>query len=510
MNFLNALAEFSQDYLLNLLGALAILVVGWLVAWFLSVLVRRTLSRTRLHRKVAEDVTGMDTEDGSRIDRWVANTVFVLLMVFVLIAMFEALMLQSITAPLSQMLQVVLDYAPRIAGALLVVLGAWLLATLLHAGLSKGLGILHLDQRVEQSGVETGGAPLSQTIANTVYWLVFLLFIPAVLGVLQLEGLTGPVEGMVNKILGYLPNIALALLILAIGWFLARLIQNVVTQLLSSAGFDRFAERNRVTEVLGKGHSASSVVGVLVHALILLPVAVAALNALNVPAVTEPARHMLDLILAAIPAVLAAALVLLVAYFGGRLGGTLAERVLGSIGFDRLLPKLGLQTEEVPQTGGRTPSQVVGFLVLVAVMLFGTMEALALLQFGNLAELLQELIAFFGQIIMGLIIIGIGLYLANLTASTVRTSATANADWLARIAQIAIIVLTTAIGLQQMGLADQVINLAFGLALGSVAVAAAVAFGLGGRELASQQLERWMSSGGSGSRKGSSSKGSGS
>jgi hypothetical protein len=65
---------------------------------------------------------------------------------------------------------------------------------------------------------------------------------------------------------------------------------------------------------------------------------------------------------------------------------------------------------------------------------------------------------------------------------------------LALAGRIAILVLSGAMALRQMGLANEIVNLAFGLLLGAIAVAVALAFGLGGRDIAARQLERWQKS----------------
>jgi hypothetical protein len=186
---------------------------------------------------------------------------------------------------------------------------------------------------------------------------------------------------------------------------------------------------------------------------------------------------------------------LAVSYFAARIAGKLVSQLLQAVGFDQVLVRLGLETREVPETGGRTPSQVAGYLVVVAVLLFATMEALALLEFGNLAGLIEQLLVFFGEILMGVVVIGVGVFLANVAATTIRASQAWQADRLALITRIAVIALAGAMGLQQMGLADQIISLAFGLLLGAVAIAAAVAFGLGGRDLAARELDRWIGGG---------------
>jgi cytochrome bd-type quinol oxidase subunit 2 len=127
-------------------------------------------------------------------------------------------------------------------------------------------------------------------------------------------------------------------------------------------------------------------------------------------------------------------------------------------------------------------------------MLFASIEALRLLGFGSVAELVTSFAAFAGQVILGLIVFAIGLYLANLAAKTIKASGAAQAGMLALAARVSILALAGAMALRQMGLANEIINLAFGLLLGAVAVAAALAFGLGGRETASRELEAWVKS----------------
>jgi hypothetical protein len=124
-------------------------------------------------------------------------------------------------------------------------------------------------------------------------------------------------------------------------------------------------------------------------------------------------------------------------------------------------------------------------------MLFASVEAAGLLGFENMAQLLANLLEFVGRVGVGLVAFGVGLYLANLAASTIRASGNPQAGLLATAARIGILVLAAAIALRQMGLANEIIEVAFALLLGSIAVAFAIAFGLGGRDLAAKQIEEW-------------------
>ncbi|HKZ16492.1 MAG TPA: mechanosensitive ion channel, partial [Geobacteraceae bacterium] len=313
----------------------------------------------------------------------------------------------------------------------------------------------------------------------------------AILSTLGLEGLLRPVQGMLNKILDFLPNLFTAILIGLIGWLVARFMQRVVTNLLEALGADRLSERVHLASVLGK-QKLSGVLGLIVYILILIPILVAALQTLKLDAVTEPASRMLEMILAALPNIFAAALILVISYVIGRVVAGLISNLLEGIGFNGILARLGIGREI--SEGSWTPSSVMGYLVLVGIMLFALIEAADQLGFTMLSGIFSQFTVLAGHIFMGLIIFAIGLFLANLVFNTILATATAQSRVLAVSAKIAILVLAGAMALRHMGLADEIINLAFGLILGAIAIAVAIAFGIGGREIAGRELNEWISS----------------
>jgi hypothetical protein len=491
--FLERMAQLVGGYIPNLIAALAILIVGWLVALILSAIVRGVLRRTTLDDRLARWVMGEEAAEGIKVERQIGRGVYYLIMLFVLIAFFQTLGLTIITEPLNRLLVQVFQYAPRLLGAGLLLLIAWIVASALRLVISRVLTAAKIDERLgSEAGLEEEKrVPLAQTLGNAVYWLIFLFFLPAVLSALELEGLLQPVQGMINQILGFLPNIFAAGLILAVGWFIARIVQRIVTNLLAAAGTDRLSERVGLAPVLGE-QRLSGLLGLVVYVLILIPVLIAALNALALEAITQPASNMLNVILDAVPAIFAAILVVVIAYVVGRVVAGLITNLLAGIGFNTILARLGLGKE--PGEGERTPSEIVGYLVLVGIMLFAAIEASRVLGFVLLADLVTQFTAFAGQVILGLIIFAIGLYLANLAAKTVQASGAAQAGLLALASRVSILVLAGAMALRQMGLANEIINLAFGLLLGAIAVAVALAFGLGGREAAAREVEGWLQS----------------
>lgn len=486
----NQIYQLMGGYLPFLLGAIVILIVGWLAAWFISSLIRGIVRKTSIDKKIVAWSTGEKSDVKVDIPKWTGKLVFWILMIFVLIAFFQTLQLTLVTEPLNKFLSQLFEFAPQLFGALILILIAWLLATVVRLLIVKTLNASKINEKLSDK-IETEGGKgvsISKPLGDTAYWLIFLLFLPAILSALKLEGLLAPVQGLLNEILSYLPNILSASVILVVGWFVAKIISRVVTNLLAAVGIDNLGEKVGF-ETLSKEKRLSSVLGTIVFILILLPIVVAALNALQIDAVTRPASNMLNQILVALPSIFVAALILAVSYFVGKLISGFVSNLLSGLGFDKFFIKLGFKKFAEETT--YSPSNVVGYIVLISIILFAFTEAFALLKFNFLSDLVNQFILFGSQILLGLVILGFGLFLANLAFEAIKTSGTKQSSLLALITRIAIIVLSVAMALRQMGLANEIITIAFGLILGAIAIAAAIAFGIGGRDLAAKKLADW-------------------
>ncbi len=479
------LTSSTELYLPRLLGAVVILIIGWIIALIAGAVVRGILRRTGLDEKLAGWLFGERRASQMDLARSTGKAVFYLVMLFVLVAFFQALGLTMLIEPINNLLNQVFVFIPQLVGAGVLLLIAWIIATVLRRVVAKALEVAKVDQRL--GGEEGEPVPVTGPVSEAVYWLILLLFLPAILGALSLGGLLDPVRGMMDKVLGFLPNLLTAGLLIIVGWFVSRLGQRIVTNLLAAVGTDQLSERVGLATALG-AQKLSGILGVVVQTFILIPVAIAALDALALEALTEPTSAMLSQLLGALPNIFAAVLVVAIAYVIGRLVSGMVTNLLAGMGFDNLPPKLGLGQEGIE---GLMLSAAVGYLAMVAIIFFAAMEAFALLGFAWVGELLSFFIVFAGHILMGLLILGIGLYLANLVALGLKKTGTAHATLLSMTARVAILVLTGAMALRQMGLANEIINMAFGLLLGALAVALALAFGLGGRDLAARQLQEW-------------------
>lgn len=510
-NIPNPLSNLPVEFnpVLDLAFAVAILIVGYLIALLAEFLTKKILHTTNLDNKLSRWIVGTSSDQKSPpIERWISSGVFWVIMIFVLVGFLDKLKLTGASQPLMMLLSQITIYVPKILGAAGLLLLAWGLATISKILTSRTLGVLQLDQRLDQEIGDSSGSQLnlSETLANALYWFIFLLFLPSVLGTLGLEGTLKPIQEMLNNILSILPNILAAVLIGMSGWLIAQIVRRLVTNLLTATGLDRFGLQFGMTSSAG-GHTLSGLMGTVIYVLVLIPTAIASLNALKIEAISLPAVSMLTQILNTIPQIFTAIVILAMAYFLGKFVADLVSNILAGIGFNNVFDWLGIESKSTDHSSAekaetltgsetiipeRTPSEIVGIVVLVAIMLFATVTATDVLKLNALTVIINQLIVICGKVLMGVIIFGIGLYFANLAFNIIASSRTSQARMLGNTARISILALVSAMALQQMGIATDIVNLAFGLLFGAIAVAIALAFGLGGRDIAAQMIREWL------------------
>ena len=462
----------------NVLGALGILILGWIVALVVRAGIRKGLGMLNVNQRLRSTTgTTMDVEGGTAVG------IYYLILLLVLVAFFNALHLEMVSGPLGTLVDQVMAFVPKLVAGGILMLIVWIIATVLRTLVSKALQSTSMDEKLSAGA---GVRPISANLGNVVFWLVVLLFLPAILGTLGINGLLVPVQNMVNEMLSMLPNIFGAVLIGVAGWFLAKIVRDLVSNLLTAAGTDRLGEQIGLRGTMSLSH----LLALVVYILILVPAVVAALQALEIEVITGPATDMLNTVMSAVPDIFAAAIILGIAFAISRLVSQIVASLLGGLGFDALPEKLGLGQAFTGQT---TPSSVVGKVLAFFIMLFAVVEAANQLGFHQVSELVTMFIEFGSQVLLGSAIIAIGFWLSNLAYETIIRVHGANSGGVANIARFAILGLVLAMGLRAMGLANEIVNLAFGLTLGAIAVAVALSFGLGGREAAGKQMEHWLS-----------------
>ena len=508
--FFNQISSELGTFLPSLLGAILIMIVGWIVATIAATAAKQLLSRTDWDNRIYTYFTGSSIGARPPTEKWVAAIVFWVIMIFALVAFFSALKLTAVSQPLNQFLDVIFDFLPQLISAAGLALVAWLIATGCKLLLVRVLEPMKLDDRLAEASQDGEGRspfPLNETLGTALYWLIWLLFLPAILGVLQLEGVLQPIQNLLDTILGALPNIITAGFVLGVGWLVATLVRKILVGFLQSVGTDRIGAKVGLSET-EEGTKLSDLLGLLAFVLILVPIIVAALEELAIEAISSPAIAMLNQFMTALPQVFTAAVLLVVFFVIGRFLSEIVTDLLTGFGFDNVLNWLGLSTptslpptlttgagegeaEPAGELPVRTPSQLAGTVVLVLIMMFASVMAAEVLALGNVTEIARAILRVFVRILSGVAIFGVGLYLANLASNLLASAGSGQARIMGQVAKVAIIILVSAMALQHIGVAESIVTRAFTLFLGAIAVAVAIAFGWGGREIAAEKIRAW-------------------
>ncbi|MEA1016035.1 mechanosensitive ion channel [Sphingosinicella sp. LY1275] len=387
------------------------------------------------------------------------------------------------------------EWVPRILGAIAILVIAYILARAAKWAVAKMVDRIPALQRHNEA---EPGKTLGSLIGDVAFWLILLVGILLALQPLGLSQVLEPVRELTTNTFAFIPNVIAAGLIFFIGLVIAKIARRIVEGSLLAANADGWLRRTGLVETAGTAPAApagaptavttgrasiSRSVGMVVFFLIMIPVTIAALEALKIAAISEPATEMLRTILDAIPNVLGAAILIAIGFFLGKLAKQAVEQLLPSLGFDRAISALGFSAEST------TPSRTVGTIVLFAILIFFAIKAAELLDSAIIAMMLAQVLELGSRILFGTGIILGGVIIARIVSNLVSGAGTEG--WLPAILKWSIIALAVAMGLRFMGLANEIVIIAFGSIIGSAAVACALAFGLGGRPTAHKLLERW-------------------
>ncbi|BCX12002.1 MAG: hypothetical protein KatS3mg067_0940 [Thermosynechococcus sp.] len=490
--------------LVQIIIALALLFIGWIVATILARVTRSILKRLRLDEWLSQFLGGNEALRSLSPTAILSGVVFWIIFLLGVVAFLDALRLTTVSQPLNAFLNQIFSFLPKLGVAILLLDLAWVVATISKMLVTQSARSLNWDRSLplesgkEGTQEETPTMSVAEMLGNTLYWFVFLFFLPLILGVLNLEGSLQPVQNLLNDILGTLPFIFKAVIIAIVGWFIARIVRSLVINLMTAMGIQRIGQRLGLGQA-SLGESLATVIGTIIYVLILIPTAIASLEALQIQAITAPATAMLNEVLTALPRIFTATIILILAYVIGRFVAEIVQNFLQTIGFDQVLVWLGI--ESLPATAvepverpahWRRPSEVVGIVTLVGTILFGAIAAVEVLDIPALTAFVSALMVILGRVLVGILILAVGLYFANLAFRMLTASGTSQARFLGQAARIAIMTFVGAMALQHMGVATSIVNLAFGLLFGSIAVAIALAFGLGCRGIAAAQVEEWI------------------
>ncbi len=479
--FLEELKELViRSNLPGIIGAAVVLLIGWLIALWVSELAAKaavSCSKLRKHLPGGDEENDLDSAGkmAGRISYWIV-------MILVLLGCMSLLHLEYAAIPLREFLIIVAKYLPNIAGALLLVVIARITAGIVRAGVRKIM--LHtLSGKVDEKkwGIEYSKS--SEISVQAAGFIVYLFFLPAILNALQIYGITAPLQAMFAVVLIYLPRVIAALAILLIGLWAAKIIRRGVSAALNAMKLDEAGELFGFKKF--SGERFSKLCGYTVWVLVAIPVVIAALTALNIAALTQSISGFLNILLAGAGNIIGAILILFGTYLIGKVAEQAVSRLSSSAGLDNFWKKLGIANERFPEF---TLSAAAGKIAVITVWILGSVAACEILHFTQLSGIIRKFAYFGGNLILSVIVLLIGISLARFTGRLIGEKIGKTMNY---AIQAAVIIFTLALALSNLKIGQAVVEITFAMVLGALCLAGGLAFGLGGREFAAGVLEKW-------------------
>lgn len=484
--FQNIWKMVVESNVLNIVWGLLVLLIGWLVAVVAAGQAVKLVDKFALNKKIEECLPEGTELPQSNIGKFIGRIVYYLILLLAILGCLTALKLTQAAEPIKDFVGTLTAYAANIIGAAVLAFIAWLVATALKYGATTAMRTMDFDKKFAAHVETKDGKPVSEIVAGIVYWVVLLFFLPSILRALKINGITDPIQQMFTKVLEYIPNLIAAAAILFVGLLAAKIVRRAVTGLILISRLDELGKNVGVSKVFGdKG--ISSMVGIVAYVLVAIPVIISSLTALRIQALSNSVAGFFNKILNATGDILGAALLIFLAFLvGGFVSGIVAQ-ILENFGFNKLMATLGFAPKSEDKSS--LPSVVVGRISFIAIIFFALIMASDILDFDTFSALLRTFLVFGGNIIIGIIVLLVGIYLSNIAAEAVKGK---GSEALSMIVRIAVLVFTGAIAINNMNIGGAIVEMAFMLLLGAVCIAVALAFGLGGRDIASRKLEDWI------------------
>lgn len=371
------------------------------------------------------------------------------------------------------------DVIPGVFGALIVLIIGFMLAGIVSRIVKRILKKTSIDERLALK-LNTSFR-IDHFIGKMAYYLVILLTLLVVLNLLGVDSVLTPLQDMLGEFLGFIPNIIAGGIIAFAGYILAQIgseASGFIAQRIEGYG-DRVGINTGSIQV-------SKIVKQFVFVIIFIPILIIALDTLDMSAISEPATAMLGTMLDAIPSILAAALYLALFYVVGKFVTSFIAELLANVGMDDFSKNMGMSSI----LGSTKLSSATGSILFFFIMFTGIIAAVDTLELTQVSEILSLVFTIAGKVFFGVIVLLAGVFISNIAVKALSNSA--DNKWMIPIARFAILGIFLAFSLHTMGIAESIVNLAFGLTLGAIAVAFALSFGLGGREAAGKQMQHFF------------------
>lgn len=315
---MDALEKFLDSILEqvpNFIYAIVLLIIAFIAAKIVKSLVTKLLKAVKAEAFLSK-LGVKDTATNSSIE-FVAKLAYFVTFLLFLPGVLDKIGMHSVSSPITNMVDSFLGFIPKLVSAGIIVAVGIFVANIVKELLVPVLKALKVDSLQEKAGIAAAETTtFSSVIANAVYGLIILVVVTSALDKLEIAAISGPANDIVATIFSVIPDLLLAIIIIALGIFIAKLVATLLQSLLASVGADSLIEK--VTGNASNKVSLSKLISSVVQYVLVIMFLVQGINVLKLPVLTGVGSS----IIGYMPAVLSVVLIVAIGVFAANTAET--------------------------------------------------------------------------------------------------------------------------------------------------------------------------------------------
>ncbi len=292
----------------NVVYAIILLIIAFIAAKIVKSIVTKLLKAVNAESFLSK-LGVKDTATNSSVE-FVAKLAYFVTFLLFLPGVLDKLGMQSVSSPITNMVKDFLGFIPKLVAAGVIIAVGVFVANIVKELLVPVLKAIKVDALQEKAGIKTAeNTTLSSIIANVLYGVIILIVVTSALDQLGIAAISEPAGAIVSTIFAMIPNVLGAIVIIAVGVFIAQLVAKLLENLLAGVGADTLVEK--VTGAPAKKVVLSKVIATVVKYVLVIVFIVQGINVLNLPILTTIGAA----IIGYMPAALSAVIILAVGIF---------------------------------------------------------------------------------------------------------------------------------------------------------------------------------------------------
>lgn len=311
MNIVDEIASFFRTILHGIPGvlyALLLLIVAFAAATIVKALIGKLLKAIKIEALLSK--AGVNENATKNASEFLGKLAYFVTFLLFLPAVLDKLGMQSVSSPIIVLANSFLAFVPKLIGAGIIVAVGVFIANIIKELLIPVLKAVKVDTLQEKAGIEASEtASFSSIIANVVYAVIMLVVITSALDELGIRAISQPANAVVESIFAAIPNVLCAILIIAIGVFIANLVGKLLEALLAGVGTDKLLEK--ITSSASNKIGLSKAIAAVVKYVLIVIFLVQGVNVLKLPILTQIGAA----VIAYMPAVLSAIIIIAIGMF---------------------------------------------------------------------------------------------------------------------------------------------------------------------------------------------------